>query len=214
MRTNRAIILVICILVCVLAVSVGASVRQRKDLSSHAIDNREVKRAVFGVKGGFMTAGDAHVGSWARPLRSGTSMGAFFDLRTRSWVSFGLSVESHRVRPEGMEDAKQMLVLSINLMGSYQRDSSRFFVRPCLSFGYGHLPEVGYLPASYYLIMKGTVEALYFPRGLFFGFVGEVGLIGCPLGKAQNTRISDTNITANPRLLLRIGIGFRDLPGL
>ena len=161
-----------------------------------------------------MGSGDAYVSGWEQGLKSGHSFAAFVDLRTRSWASIGLSVEWQRVRPVRIIQAQTMLDISVNLKGSYQRDSSRFFVRPCLSFGYGNLQEIGGLPSANFLILQGTLESLWFPRHLFCGFIGEVGVIGSPLGKPYGDLSSKSNVTANPRLLMRFGLAFRDLPGL
>ena len=78
-----------------LGINAQPSIRQRKgDSSPGGLDNREVKRAVFGIKFGSMASGDAHMHGWDESLKSGHSLGVFVDLRTRSWASFGLSLES------------------------------------------------------------------------------------------------------------------------
>jgi hypothetical protein len=124
-------------------------------------------------------------------------------------TSIGLAVEIHRVRPKGIDIAKTMLDISVCLKGSFYHDASRFFVRPGISAGYGHLgDESPWYSSSSYLVLKGSLELLWFPREHHCGYVGEIGLLGSPYGKAGSSPY-DVRITADPRLLIRVGIVMR-----
>jgi hypothetical protein len=209
MRVSRIVVL---LLLCTITMGIGsveASIRQRKPKKPGEVDTREVKRMVYGFKIGMMGGGRIYTDVMDSTLNSGYSVAAFLDFKTRLATSIGLSVEAHRVRPKGIDIAKTMLDISICLKGSFYRDASRFFVRPCVSVGYGHLGgESPWYASSSYLLLKGSLELLWFPREHRNGYIGEIGLLGSPYGRAGSSPF-DVRITADPRLLVRVGIAFR-----
>jgi hypothetical protein len=171
------------------------------------IESRERKNAIFGFKIGLMTAGDVKVDDVTSRLKSGYSLGAFYDFKTSVKTSLGFAIETHRIKPDSNNIEKNMLDLSIYIKGTYYSNSSNFFFRPCLSAGYGRIGGEMYYPSSNYVIIKGSLEALIFPEKGNVGCLAEIGFICSPWGQPEG--YSEAKISAKPRLLIRIGMAIR-----
>lgn len=204
--------IVILLAALLLGTSLSASIRSKKPKS--LTDSREVKQTLYGFKIGMFGSGDATIKNGIRydaGLESGYSLAGFVDLKTRSLTSIGLSMEIHHIKPEAIDNSKNMLEFSLNVKGAFHKERTRMVIRPCLSLGYGMLGGERHawfvVNSSNYFIVKGTMEILLLSRARQPGFLLEVGVFASPFGK--ETGDNGHSLYADPRLLMRLGMVFR-----
>lgn len=183
---------------------------------------RRASPTILGLAVGLFTSADITIkpsrlySEYDWKLNSGYSLSGFVDLPTCAFTSIGFSLETHRIRPEGLDVEKNMLDLSINIKGNACHPRGSNVLKPCIALGYGRLPSVDYgflkVNSSSFITLKAYFEFSHLPESGAPGFLVQLGILASPYGRGTVGSVGNmsVDVVCKPRFLLRIGTAFGD----
>lgn len=158
------------------------------------------KRNFFAAKLGFITFGDVAINGLSTDTDPGFTMGVAWDVGIDRRFSGGLSFDLHRIYVTN--EGEYLFDVSLAAKAFFLIPRRRVAIRPGVAIGYGRATEVGPLDYSNHLIVKTTLEGLFFSKARS-ALLGELGVMSSVSGSD-----GPNDIRLGPYVIARIGILF------
>jgi hypothetical protein len=155
----------------------------------------------FGLMGGLVAGGMAHVEGYDFELLHADSWEGFVDLPTAHRLVPRLSLDLHKVSPERYHRSRYLYDLSLGLIYKERASKRGFGLHPGVSLGYGRISDETFGISGDFFMFKMHLDLLWFFRPAGPALFTQVGMVAAPVGRS----VTGEKVSADFRPLLRFG---------
>ncbi len=177
----------------------GDRSRSKQSSNSERIQKSKVH---YGILGGVVAGGMAHVEGWDYKLSSADSWEVFVDLPTTRRLVPRLSLDLHKVTPEVFHRSRYLYDVSVALIFKEEMPKRGYALHPGVGLGYGRISDETFRVSGDFLMVKMHLEIQWFFRPAGAALVAQVGMVAAPFGRG----VGGEKVSADFRPIIRFGL--------